>query len=121
MKSLLVTIGLLISVNSFCQKYDVGLIKNGTRIQSVEGQILISDSTVVSTFDGQSSTLKIASRKGFVIHVAEGESLHKYVISPKAGRLHGFSYSHSITYELDKRHSKTPPTVFLCVVNRGKN
>jgi hypothetical protein len=118
MKSLVIAIGLLISINGFCQKYTIGLVRNGTKVNAVEGLVVVTDSTVVSTFDGKSSSEKITSRKGYVIHVTDGTMVHKYVISLKAGRLHGFTYDHAITYELDKRHSKNPPAVYLCVIKR---
>ena len=118
MRLLFLTIALMTAVTGYGQKYKVGLIKVGSSVKNADGLIVVADGTVTSTFDGQSTTLKIASRKGYTIHVTDGTSTHKYVVSHGKGKLHGFVYDCSIRYELDQRHSKTPPTVFICSVMR---
>lgn len=112
MKTLLITIALLITVNGFCQKYNVGLVKVGPDIKNLEGEIIITDSTVISNFDGRSSTFKITNRKGYTIHVPDG----KYVISHAAGRVHGFTYDRHITYHPEKHQPGHTTSVFYCAI-----
>ena len=118
MKPLLLTIGLLISLDSFCQKYIVGLEKMASHFKNIEGQIIVTDSTVTTTFDGQSTTLKITSRKGYTIHVMDGDSEARYVVGHTKGRLHGFTYDCSITYHHARHHQTIPKAVFYCAVKR---
>lgn len=117
MKPLLIAIGLLISIDSYSQKYVVGLVKTGGTIKNLDGQIIVADSTVTSIFDGQTTTLKILSRKGYTIHVMNGEYEGKYVIGHSAGKLHGFTYDRHIHYH-EKHHTKAPTSVFYCQIKR---
>ena len=116
MKTLLISIGLLITVNSYCQNYNVGMIKTGSDIKNIEGQIIVTDSTVTESFGGQSSTLKITSRKGYTIHVTNRTLTGRYVVSHAAGRLYGFTYDRHITYHPEKHHPSTPTYVYYCLI-----
>src|SRR4051812_48409881 len=118
MKHLIITFTLLISLSAYSQTYKVGIVKTGAAVKNVDGLIVMSDSVVTSTIDGQTSTMKIVSRKGFTVHVTDGSMQHKYIVSHGKGRLHGFTYDCSIKYELDKRHSAGPHPVYLCSVVR---
>jgi len=118
MRPVLIIIGLLIASTSYCQKYKVGLIKTGSTIKNVQGQIIITDSTVISRIGDQSSTFKITSRKAFSIHFKEGAANCRYVISHPAGRLHGFNYDRAIHYHSDKHHPTNPKAVFYCLIQR---
>lgn len=115
MKSLLLAIALFLSVDAYCQKYTVGLIKNGSVVKNIEGEIVVSDSTVTSTLDGKKSVYKILSRKGYTIHFTDGKEESKYVINHSKGRLHGFTYDRSIHYH-HLHHSSLPNSVFLCAI-----
>ncbi len=119
MKTLLVTIGMLAAVNSFCQTYNVGLVKMGPDIKELEGLIIISDSTVTAKFDGHSSVLKITSRNGFTFHVTDGKSPGKYVITHASGRIHGFTFDRHITYHPEKRHAGYVNSVFYGMIQRN--
>lgn len=119
MKTLLISIGLLVAVNSYCQKYNIGIVKTGSNIKNIEGQIIVTDSTVTTSFDGQSSTLKITSRKGYTIHVTDGTLTSRYVVSHAAGRLHGFTYDRHITYHPEKHHPSTRTSVYYCLIQRN--
>ena len=114
MKTLLIAIGMLIAVNGYSQKYTVGLVKMGTDIKDLEGQIVVTDSTVISNFDGQSIEVPITSRKGYTIHVPDG----KYVITHASGRMHGFTYDRHVTYHPDKKHPGYAYSVYYCLIHR---
>lgn len=116
MKPLLIVLALMTSIFSYAQKYKVGILKTGAAARNVEGMIVVSDSTVISTIDGQASTMRITGRTGYTIHVTDGTMQHKYIVSHGKGRLHGFTYDRSIKYELDKRHSPGPHPVYLCLI-----
>lgn len=119
MKTLLATIGVLIAANSFCQTYNVGIVKMGPDIKDLEGQIIVTDSTVILKFDGHSTTLNITSRRGFTFHVTDGKSAGKYVITHASGRVHGFTYDRHITYHPEKRHPGYANSVFFCMIQRN--
>ena len=121
MKPLLVFFSLLISLHSYGQKhteYTLGLKKTGTVIKNIEGQFIVTDSTVTSILDGQKSTLKITKRDGYTFHVTDGTTTGKYVISHAKGRLHGFTYDSSIAYHPAKHVKGEPIPVFLSSVKR---
>lgn len=110
---LLVAIGLFISFSSYSQTYTVGIVKMGPDIKNLEGQIVVTDSTVVSKFDGQSISVPITSRKGYTIHVKDG----KYVITHAKGRVHGFTYDRHVTYHPDKHHPGYVNSVYYCLIS----
>ncbi len=118
MKISIVAIAALITISAQAQTYKVGILKMGQTVKNVEGVIVMADTAVTSTIDGQTTTMKIVSRKGFTIHVTDGTMQHKYIVSHGKGRLHGFTYDCSIKYELDKRHSPGPHPVYMCAVVR---
>ncbi len=119
MKFLVAAIALLITITVNAQTYKVGILKVGATVKNVDGLIVMADTVVTSTIDGQTTTMKIVSRKGFTIHVTDGTMQHKYIVSHGKGRLHGFTYDCSIKYELDKRHSPGPHPTYLCAVVRA--
>jgi hypothetical protein len=118
MKFLLAAAAFLLTMSTYAQTYKVGIVKTGAAVKNVDGVIVMADTVVTSTIDGQTTTMKIVSRKGFTVHVTDGTMQHKYIISHGKGRLHGFTYDCSIKYELDKRHSPGPHPVYLCAVVR---
>ncbi len=118
MKFLFVTIAFVVTISGYAQTYKVGILKMGATVKNIDGVIIMADTVVTSTIDGQTTTMKIVSRKGFTIHVTDGTMQHKYIVSHGKGRLHGFTYDCSIKYELDKRHSPGPHPVYLCAVVR---
>jgi hypothetical protein len=118
MKLLLVIVGLLLSISGLCQKYEVGLLKTGSAIKVLEGQIIVTDSTVTSIFDGKETTLKVVKRVGYTIHVTDGTSESKYVISNGSGRMHGFSYDRAITFYPATQQANVPVSTFYCSIKR---
>jgi len=121
MKPLLIIFGLLICINSYCQRhteYTVGLKKTGAVIDNVEGQIVVTDSTVHVVMDGKTTTSKITKREGYTLHVTDGATTGKYVIAKSKGRLHGFDYDSSITYHPTKHVAGTHLPTYLCAVKK---
>jgi hypothetical protein len=118
MKSFIAAFAFLVTLGANAQTYKVGILKTGATVKNIDGLIVMADTVVTSTIDGQTTTMKIVSRKGFTVHVTDGTMQHKYIISHGKGRLHGFTYDCSIKYELDKRHSPGPHPVYLCAVVR---
>lgn len=118
MKRLVVIAAVLISINAWSQKYQVGLEKVGAAVKTLEGLINITDSTVVSILNGQETSLKITSRSGFTVHVTDGKMTHKYIVSKGAGRMHGFTYDKIIKYEPDKRHTKNQVITYYVAIQR---
>ncbi|MBL7865758.1 MAG: hypothetical protein JNK10_12830 [Cyclobacteriaceae bacterium] len=114
MKAPLIFVGLFVAYSSFCQTYNVGIVKMGPDIKDLEGQIIITDSTVISKFDGQSISVNITSRKGYTIHVPEG----KYVITHASGRVHGFTYDRHVTYHPDKKHAGFANPIYFCLIQK---
>lgn len=118
MKRLVVIAAVLISINAASQKYQVGLEKVGTTVNPREGIINVTDSTVISIFDGQETSFKITSRNGFTVHVTDGKMTHKYTVSKAAGRMHGFTYEKIIKYEPDRRHAKNQVVTYYAAIQR---
>ncbi|HRI79740.1 MAG TPA: hypothetical protein PLR06_09425 [Cyclobacteriaceae bacterium] len=117
MKTLIVNLLLLLSLPSFAQQYTVGLIKEGTTIKIVTGEINISDKDLTLTIDSIESKMTIVKRDGFTIHVTDGTVPSKYVITHAKGRLHGFTYNCSIKHERD-HHSKVKFMIYYCTVKK---
>src|SRR5258708_6874145 len=58
MKPILIVITLFLSASTYAQTYKVGILKTGAAVKNVDGLIVMADTVVTSTIDGQTTTMK---------------------------------------------------------------
>jgi hypothetical protein len=121
MKKLLFIVTLCTSLTAYGQQYTIGLQKMGTVIKNIEGELIVTDSTLTETIEGQTATYKITRRDGYTIHVTDGTNVGKFVITHPAGKLHGFTYDRQIIYHPEKRQAGTHwPVYYAKIQPRNK-
>ena len=98
----------------FSQSHRVLITILAGNVQEMEGEILISDSTVTFKFPDIESIKKIESRNTKnVFSITDGTAHDKLMISGIGGKLKGIRYNTIIMMEPDKRfQDKT--AVFYC-------
>jgi maltodextrin utilization protein YvdJ len=116
MKNLLFIIALCTVLQGYGQQYAVGLRKTGSVIKNIEGQFVVTDSTVTATVEGQISKYKVTGRNGYTIHVTEGTTVGRFVITHPAGKLHGFTYDRQIAYHPEKHQPGTLLSVYYAKI-----
>ncbi len=109
-------VALCATLSAFSQKYTIGLKKMGTVITNIEGELIVTDSTLTETVEGETGTYKITRRDGYTIHVTDGTNAGKFVITHPAGKLHGFTYDRQIIYHPEKKQPGTHAPVYYAKI-----
>lgn len=118
MKHLFLFLLLSLSTNALAQEYKVGLMKEGAAIKNIDGKIVVADSVFIFTLDGVETKLKIIKRDGFTLHVTDGTTPSRYVITHGKGKLHGFAYDRVLKHEREHHHTKFPVVLYYCALEK---
>lgn len=105
MKIIFTALCVLTSFQAIAQteKYKVGIINHEGNALRFEAEIIITDSTFTVAAPGKIDVKKVQNRAGDVLYITNGTSVDQITIMVFPVKLKGFSATHSIQVQQDKR------------------
>jgi hypothetical protein len=84
--------------------YKVGVMNAGGTITRFDLEIVVTDSTFSTVYNGQATTEKIINKASeHTFYTTDGTATNKVVITPISGKLMRFEYDHSIAVTQDQQ------------------
>jgi hypothetical protein len=95
--------------------YRVGALNTEGVVAKFDAEIVITDSLYVLKSGGNVYEMKIQNKTQNGIYVTDGTSVDMITISPFPGKVKGFSHTHILMYQQDKRFSGKQ-IVYYCIL-----
>jgi hypothetical protein len=105
---IMAAIGGLVMLANECagQTYKVGATAaNGLTVKTaLSFEIIVSDSTVTFKSGSEVTKRKISNRTENIIYVTDGTVTDRIGVTQMAGRVKGFTYTHTLSYQTDSKY-----------------
>lgn len=95
---------------TFSQSFKYGAFYTEGMFVKSTGEIVINDTNVVWTMNGQTNTYNVLSKVNRVTYFGDGIKTHNLTIQEETGKKKGWNYTHQVVLEFNGR-----PMMLYCI------